>query len=158
VVLYDGSCRFCCDRARSVRRLAGERVDVRPWQAAIEELPGEAVDRARTALTLVRPDGTSVAGAEAIVELLRIARPVLGLLASLYYLPGVRQLADRAYRLVATRRYALRGSAPAHVSCAHGACEAPTGDGRPHNTSTGHRAATRVRSKTPPSSDSSQRE
>ncbi len=189
VVLYDGACRFCSRQALTVRRLAGERVHVRPLQEALDELPWVDPDEAVTALTLVRNDGSTVAGAQAIVELLRLARPTLGALATLYYLPGLRQLADLAYRIVAARRYALFGTTPDHAPCDDGACGVPwvarapadantdtgadsnadTGadagadEARPNqssaqSTSTGRPAATSVRSSTPPSSDSSQRE
>ena len=177
VVLYDGACRFCSRQALSVRRLAGERVHVRPLQEALDELPWVDPDEAVTALTLVRRDGGTAAGAEAIVELLRLARPALGVLASLYYLPGVRQLADLGYRFVAARRYALFGTTPDHAPCDDGACGVPwtarapadadpdagAPDADPNeslaqSTSTGRPAASSVRSNTPPSSDSSQRE
>ncbi len=177
MVLYDGACRFCTRQALTVRRLAGERVHVRPLQEALDELPWVDPDEAVTALTLVRNDGSTVAGAQAIVELLRLARPTLGALATLYYLPGLRQLADLAYRIVAARRYALFGTTPDHAPCDDGACGVPwvarapadanpdasASEARPNqssaqSTSTGRPAATSVRSNTPPSSDSSQRE
>ena len=177
VVLYDGACRFCTRQALSVRRLAGERVHVRPLQEVLGELPWLDPDEAATALTLVRRDGSTFRGAQAIVELLRIARPALGWLASLYYLPGLRQLADAGYRSVAARRYALFGTTPDHAPCGDGACRVPWAARPPadadqsrvdtesppdgavgQSTSTGRPAASNVRSSTPPSNDSSQRE
>ncbi len=175
LVLYDGACRFCTAQARNVRALAGGRVHVRPLQEALRELPWVDPDEAVAALTLVREDGRTAAGARAIVELLRLARPLLGALASLYYLPGLRQLVDRGYDFVAARRYALFGTTPDHERCDDGACGVPwteRADGNPggdaeadpaeradaQNTSTGRRAASSVRSTTPPSSDSSHRE
>jgi len=177
VVLYDGACRFCTRQALGVRRLAGERVHVRPLQEALDELPWVDPHEAVTALTLVRRDGSTITGARAIVELLRLARPALGVIASLYYLPGVRHLADLGYRFVAARRYALFGTTPDHAPCGDGACGVPwtarapadadltadAPDARPdqsigQSTSTGRPAASSVRSSTPPSSDSSQRE
>jgi predicted DCC family thiol-disulfide oxidoreductase YuxK len=125
VVLYDGACRFCSRQALSVRRLAAGRVHVRPLQEALADLPWVDPDEAVLALTLVRRDGRTLSGAQAIVELLRLARPLLGALASFYYLPGVRQLADQGYRAVAARRYALFGRTPDHRPCDAGACGVP---------------------------------
>ena len=174
VVLYDGACRFCTRQALTVQRLARRRVHVRPLQEALLELPWVDPDEAVSALTLVRHDGSTIKGAQAIVELLRLARPALGRLASLYYLPGLRQLADVAYRFVAARRYALFGTTPDHATCDGVTCGVPwaargrtdvhgeVGDADhediAQSTSSGLPAASSVRSSTPPSSDSSQRE
>jgi hypothetical protein len=101
------------------------------------------------------------------------------MLALAYHLPGVRWLADRAYDAVAARRYAIAGRTD--DGCADGACGVPwaarrgaarqgaasTGAakaadtpsrGVDQSTITGRPAARSVRSSTPPSSDSSQRE
>ncbi len=163
VVLFDGACSFCARQARVVRALARGRLLVRPLQEALPELPWVDPEQAVQALTLVRRDGRTVAGAEAVVELLRLARPGLGALAAVYYLPGLRQLADLGYRVIAARRYALFGTVPEHPACDGGACGrgwAARGGGAvgDQSTSTGRSAASSVRTTTPPSSDSSQRE
>jgi predicted DCC family thiol-disulfide oxidoreductase YuxK len=57
---------------------------------------------------VVSPDGRVFAGAEGAA---RIAQrlPLLGWLALAYYLPGLRQLANLVYGLVARHRYRLFG-------------------------------------------------
>ncbi len=67
---------------------------------------------------VVRPDGRVFAGAEAVMR--AIARvPVLGWPAFVYYVPGIRQLAELVYRYVAKNRYRLFGRVE---SCDGGTC------------------------------------
>ncbi len=131
LVLFDGACGFCTAQAERVRRLSGGRVRVRPLQEALADVPWVDPDEAIRALHLIDRDGRSYAGAAAIVRLLRLTRPLLGLLVLPYHLPGVRHLADRAYTIVASRRSGLGGGRDA--ACATGLCDVPwdqRGDGR----------------------------
>jgi predicted DCC family thiol-disulfide oxidoreductase YuxK len=179
LALYDGDCVFCTAQAERARRLSGGRLRIAPLQTALADVPWVDPEEAVKALQLVDRDGRVYAGAAAVVRLLRLTRPALGLLALPYHLPGVRWLADRAYDAVAARRYAIAGRTDA--GCADGACgvswAARSGDttagvastdagrsddatsrGVPQSTITGRPAARSVRSSTPPSNDSSQRE
>lgn len=108
LLLYDGGCGFCSRLASTARRLARDRVRVEPLQHALAEVPWVDPADAMRALQLVDRDGHTYAGAGAIVRLLRIARPAVGALLLPYHLPGVRQLADRAYAAVAARRNSCR--------------------------------------------------
>jgi predicted DCC family thiol-disulfide oxidoreductase YuxK len=168
LVLYDGACVFCTAQAERVRRIARGRLRVAPLQTALADVPWVDPEEAVRALQLVDRDGRSYAGAAAVVRLLRLTRPALGWLALAYHLPGVRWLADRAYDGVAARRYAIAGRTD--DGCVDGACgvpwaaraggaaiDAPATPGD-QSTITGRPAARSVRSSTPPSSDSSQRE
>ena len=129
VVLYDGACVFCTAQAERVKRISGGRIAVRPLQEALRDVPWVDPDRAIQALHLVDRDGRSYAGAAAIVRLLRLTRPLLGLLVLPYHLPGVRWLAERAYAFVASRRYAIAGRTDAaDDGCASGACGVPWAD------------------------------
>jgi predicted DCC family thiol-disulfide oxidoreductase YuxK len=121
IVLYDGACAFCTAQAERVRRIARGRLRVEPLQTALADVPWVDPDDAIRALHLVDRDGRGYAGAAAIVRLLRITRPALGVLLLPYHLPGIRALADRAYALVAARRYVLRGDG----ACASGSCGVP---------------------------------
>ncbi len=124
-VLYDGACPFCRAQAERVRRFAGP-VAVEPLQRALDRLPWLDPDEAVTALHLVDRDGRTYAGAAAIVRLMRLTRPWFGALLLPYHLPGVRQLADRAYAAVAARRYRLPGVAARDADgCGDGACGVP---------------------------------
>ena len=59
-------------------------------------------------LHVVRPDGRVYAGAEAVARSIMLI-PVAGWFALLYYVPGVRQLAEIGYRIVAKNRYRIAG-------------------------------------------------
>jgi predicted DCC family thiol-disulfide oxidoreductase YuxK len=175
LALYDGDCVFCTAQAERARRLSGGRLRIAPLQTALADVPWVDPEEAVKALQLVDRDGRVYAGAAAVVRLLRLTRPALGLLALPYHLPGVRWLADRAYDAVAARRYAIAGRTD--DGCADGACgvpwaarhgaarhgAAPPADAPPprpddQSTITGRPAARSVLSRTPPSRDSSQRE
>lgn len=138
VALFDGACVFCRAQAERARRLSGGRLSVQPLQSALQHVPWVDPDDALDALHLVDSDGRSYVGAAAVVRLVRLTRPLLGLLLLPYHLPGVRWLAERAYAAVAARRYAIAGR---HDGCEGGACgvpwaerdvsDAPAGAGRP---------------------------
>jgi predicted DCC family thiol-disulfide oxidoreductase YuxK len=159
IVLYDGACAFCTAQAERVRRVARGRLRVEPLQTAVAEVPWIDPDDAVRALHLVDRDGRVYAGAAAIVRLLRLTRPLLGLLVLPYHLPGLRWLADRAYAFVAARRYAIAGRCD---GCPTGTCDVPWAGrdrGRrrgAHVTSTGKRPERSTRSSTPPIIDSNQ--
>lgn len=133
VVLYDGACTFCTAQAERVKRISGGRIAVRPLQQALDDVPWVDPDEAIKALHLVDRDGRAYAGAAAIVRLLRLTRPVLGLLVLPYHLPGVRWLAERAYAFVANRRYAIAGrtDGAGDDACATGACGVPWAERAP---------------------------
>jgi len=126
VVLYDGACAFCTAQAARVARLSRGRIAVRPLQQALNDVPWVDPDAAVRALHVVDRDGRTYAGAAAVVRLLRLTRPVLGALLLPYHLPGVLQLTEAAYALVAARRYTIACHVdPAENGCVSGACRVP---------------------------------
>ncbi len=122
LLLFDGECRFCRAQSDRLLRWAGHKLTSRPLQTAglLTEL-GIPVAEAMASMQLVTAHGTRHEGLDAVVVALR-HRPVLGMLLRLYYLPGLRQLLDLGYRLVARYRYALWGRAVAHGECDGGTC------------------------------------
>jgi predicted DCC family thiol-disulfide oxidoreductase YuxK len=56
-------------------------------------------------IKLVESGGRICGGAEAVVCAIRAGRRTLGVLARVYYVPGVRQAADRIYAWVARNRH-----------------------------------------------------
>ena len=120
-VLYDGDCRFCTRSAHSIQRRFGRaRVSLRNFQepGGLDPYPSITHDAAMKRMHLVRGDGRIFAGAEAFARILATV-PILGWLAWLYYVPGIRQLADWGYALVAKYRYRLFGRTQA---CDGGTC------------------------------------
>jgi predicted DCC family thiol-disulfide oxidoreductase YuxK len=108
-VLYDGACPFCRKQVARLLRLAGgehlEALDLHDPSVATRYPLLDREDLLE-AMHLVRPDGKVYSGFEAAVRALG-GRPILGRLALLYYLPGIRQLCDRHYRRLAQQRYCI---------------------------------------------------
>ena len=73
------------------------------------------------AMQLVKPDGRVYSGFEAVVRTVATRR-VLGWIAYGYYVPGIRQLCDWIYSIIARNRYRIAGKAVAAGECADGSC------------------------------------
>ena len=124
VVLYDGHCKFCTAAGTKLVRLARPGVlDLVSFQepGVLDRFPGLSHGVCMQQMILVAPDGRISGGFEAAVRA-AATRPVLGVLASGYYLPGIRQLCDALYALIAANRYRLMGKAVAAGECASGTC------------------------------------
>jgi predicted DCC family thiol-disulfide oxidoreductase YuxK len=124
VVLYDGHCRFCAAQSQKLTAIARRAVvTTADFQESgiLDKFPGISHEACMQAMHLVTPDGRVYRGFEAIVQAIA-TRPVLGLAAYVYYLPGLRQLCDRLYAFVAANRYRLwgRNRSPSH--CESGTC------------------------------------
>ena len=118
-LVYDGDCPFCRREAARLVRWSGADIELESFRTAgiIERHPGLNAPACEEAIQLVLPDGQIFGGAHAIARLLR-QRPLLAPISWLYFLPGVRQLADGAYRIVARNRFRLRG-APCPTDACH---------------------------------------
>jgi predicted DCC family thiol-disulfide oxidoreductase YuxK len=118
VILFDGHCRLCSAAARKLERLLGSQgTELRSFRddGVLSTFPGVAYERCEKAMQLVQADGRVVEGAEAIVRAL--GRRVWGRLLYVYYVPGLRQLVDALYRVVARYRFRIAGR-----ECPDGAC------------------------------------
>jgi predicted DCC family thiol-disulfide oxidoreductase YuxK len=120
-VLYDGDCRFCTRSAHGLQmRFGRERIALENFQTpgVLEAHPGVTRAAAMRKMHVVLPDGRVFSGAEAFARIAAGVRFV-GWLAYVYYVPGLRQLADLAYAFVAKHRYRLFGRPEA---CEGGTC------------------------------------
>ncbi len=131
VLIYDGLCRFCTAGARRFRGWMGagdvELLDFQP-PGALDRFPGLTHDACMKAMRLVTPDGHVFSGAEAIARGLATRRR-LSWLTALYHAPGLHQLFDLGYAVVAANRYHLMGKAAAAGACAGGTCALHTSKG-----------------------------
>jgi predicted DCC family thiol-disulfide oxidoreductase YuxK len=124
VVLFDGLCKICTAGAKKLLALARPgAIELVNFQepGALDRFPGISLEACMRQMYLVTPEGRVYGGFEAAVRALA-TRPVLGLLAWVYYLPGLRQLCDLVYRLIAANRYRLMGKAVAAGECEGGTC------------------------------------
>lgn len=90
------------------------KVDIKGWQFIPERMAelNLTAEDGLTQVWFVDAYGRLTGGAEAINHCMRVvwwARP----LTYLYYIPGIRQLQNYAYRWVANNRYKLPGSTDA---------------------------------------------
>ncbi|MBX3358332.1 MAG: DUF393 domain-containing protein [Phycisphaeraceae bacterium] len=123
-LLFDGQCRFCVASTRRLLRLArpGSVVALDSNDPKVmARFPQVSFDEASRAIRLVRPDGRVFAGFEAVSRMLA-TRPLLRPIAMAYYIPGLRQVADASYRVIAANRHRLGGRVTGGASCDTGAC------------------------------------
>jgi predicted DCC family thiol-disulfide oxidoreductase YuxK len=118
VILYDGHCAFC---ARQARRLSwwarATELELRSFHddGALEPFSCLTYADCMRALQLVTADGRTYEGMEAVVRV--VAGRLVGRPALIYYVPGIRQLCDALYRLIARNRYRIAGR-----TCDDGTC------------------------------------
>ena len=112
-VIFDGTCDFCTWSARMVERLdRHHRIRLVPFQApGALASAGLSHPEAEAAAWAITPGGKRYRGAAAVNLALAVA---LGtrLPLVLYRLPGLRQLQDVAYAVVADHRHRLPGVRP----------------------------------------------
>ncbi len=111
VVLFDGDCRFCTQQTRKLVRWFPRAVVARNFQepGALDAFPGITHEACMKRMHLVTTKGAVYAGAEAGARIVILGLPVLGLAFWLYYVPGVRQLAELLYGVIARYRYRIAG-------------------------------------------------
>jgi predicted DCC family thiol-disulfide oxidoreductase YuxK len=125
VVLYDGHCKFCTAGMQRLLALARPgAIEAVSFQepGALDRFPGVTRDACMRQMVLIAPDGRVYGGFEAAVRAVA-TRPVVGRLAYLYYLPGLRLACDLVYALIAANRYRILGKARAAGDCDGGTCE-----------------------------------
>lgn len=114
-LLYDGTCRFCVAQARRLKRLAGAGLKAESAYAEgvrdrFPMLPQPGPDGKLGEMKFVDDQGRIFGGAEAVARTLMTGRGPLAWAARAYFVPGVRQISNSAYRAMARRRYHLSGA------------------------------------------------
>jgi predicted DCC family thiol-disulfide oxidoreductase YuxK len=120
-VLYDGQCRFCTSSAHSLRRWIGpDHVVLADFQApgVLDGYAGISRDACMKRMHVVMPNGRIFAGPEAFARMFATLRWI-GWAAWVYYVPGLRQLANVVYDVIARYRYRLFGRTEV---CEDGTC------------------------------------
>jgi predicted DCC family thiol-disulfide oxidoreductase YuxK len=124
IVLYDGHCKFCTAGAKKLIGMGKPgALHLVSFQdpGVLDHLPGITYEACMRQMYLVTPDGRVYGGFEAAVQAVA-TRGVLGWLAYVYYLPGLRLILDLAYVLIAANRYRIMGKAVAEGECEGGTC------------------------------------
>jgi predicted DCC family thiol-disulfide oxidoreductase YuxK len=124
IVLYDGLCKFCQAGMNKLLALARPGA-IQPVSfqepGALEPFPGITLDDCLREMYLITPAGRVYRGFEAAVQALATRR-LLGCLAYIYYVPGIRQLLNWVYARIAANRYRLMGKVAAGGECKEGTC------------------------------------
>ena len=124
VLLYDGSCRFCIASSERLERWARpgavRRVALQD-DRGIAELPARPETGEAMTLQLMHADGRIDRGAAATFGVLA-TRPAWRLVTWMYGVPGLRQIIDWEYALIARHRYKIMGRAGGG-SCDTDACK-----------------------------------
>lgn len=118
-LVFDGNCIFCVRSVGIIHRLDifsmvrlhnfRDLGDV-SWKSEVDR------DRAEKEIILRTPDGKWLGGFNAF-RYMAFRLPWLMVLAPFLYLPGIAQLGDAVYKLVAANRYALLGGHCEHDVC-----------------------------------------
>lgn len=108
LIVYDGECAFCARQVMRLRRLNGRRGRAEPFQnpRLAAHYPQLTPEHCTREMKLILANGRILGGAEAAVRALALRR-AWWIVAWLYYVPGVRQACDAAYRAIAARRWTL---------------------------------------------------
>lgn len=105
VLVYDGDCGFCVWWIRYWRRLTGEAVDYRSFQAAAGDYTDIPIEDFRASIQLIDESGARVSGARAAFTIASYAGR--GFWLWLYrWLPGFAWLCERAYTFTSRHRNA----------------------------------------------------
>ncbi len=102
VLLWDGRCDFCKRVVKWLDRKTKGRFIPLPYQQQSSWLPPEIYSDCKNQFYLRTPKGEYLGGGEAVIKLFE----VMGwkLLSRFLRLPGMRQLTNLLYRLVARQR------------------------------------------------------
>lgn len=110
IIWFDGNCAFCRHQVDRLLYLCGWRADASPLQSSLA--PGTTVEE----MKLQMPSGELYGGAEAVFRSLALS-PLFRPLLWLYLIPGIRQIFNAGYRVIANNRYNMAISACPTGSC-----------------------------------------
>lgn len=115
VLIFDGDCAFCSSAVRFLQRAVDRqsRYTVQPYQLIDLEPFGLTDEQTSQALRFVAADGTAHCGAMAVSQALRRSAPGWRPVGLLLAAPGIRRVAERAYRWIAAHRHQLPGGTAA---------------------------------------------
>jgi len=104
VLVFDGECRFCTACVGFLVRRTRRPLETIAYQDANLAALGLTRARCEEAVQWVSADGDNVSAHVAVAKALMHARLPWSMVGRLILLPGMRAIADRVYRTVATRR------------------------------------------------------
>ena len=114
ILLFDGDCAFCTASVNYLKRYIRPRAQITAWQRAdLAELAVSEQECQKSIQWFAEPGSAPVTEGRAVAAALRTGATPWPLIGRTMQLPGVVNLANVAYRLVAANRFRLPGSTPA---------------------------------------------
>lgn len=113
VLLFDGDCGFCTASVQWLERWVQPTATVIAWQFTDLAALGVDIHECQTSIQWVTAPGRTTSEAVAAAAVLRTGRTPWPIVGRALMVPGVRQVANSVYRLIAANRYRLPGSTPA---------------------------------------------
>ena len=112
-LVFDGACGFCTRSVRLLKALdRNRRVTAVPFQkSGTPASVGLTLEECKASAWAIASDGSRYRGAEAVNVLVAAALGTAVPL-RLYHLPGIRQVQDFIYSLIASNRSRLPGDRP----------------------------------------------
>lgn len=104
LLIFDGDCGLCRKWIERWQRLTGDRVDYAPYQEVGSRFPQISTNQFEQAVQLVEADGSVKSGAYAVFSVLANRSGLRWLCNAYEQVPGVRQLSEAGYRVVARNR------------------------------------------------------
>lgn len=114
ILLFDGDCAFCTASVDFLKRYVRPRAKITAWQRAdLDSLGVSAQECQRSIQWFAAPGMSPVTEGRAVAAALRSGATPWPILGWAMQVPGVINVANMAYRVVAANRYRLPGSTPA---------------------------------------------
>lgn len=111
LLVYDGDCRFCALWVRRWQQIAGDRLDVVPFQGPVvaSRFPELTAEQFAAAVHLIQTDGAVCSGARAVFASLALNRTWRWLFRAYDAWPPFARVSERGYRFVAEHRRLFSG-------------------------------------------------
>lgn len=113
VLLFDGDCGFCTASVQWLERWVRPTAAIIAWQFTDLGALGVDVHECETSIQWVTAPGRTTSEAVAAAAVLCTGRAPWPAVGRALVVPGLRQIANAAYRLIAANRYRLPGATPA---------------------------------------------
>lgn len=114
ILLFDGDCAFCTASVDFLKRYVRPRAQITAWQRAdLADLAVSEQECQKSIQWFAEPGSAPVTEGRAVAAALRTGVTPWPLVGRTMQLPGIVNLANVAYRIVAANRFRLPGSTPA---------------------------------------------
>ena len=114
VLLFDGDCAFCTASVNFLTRYIRPKAQITAWQHADLDALGVSAQECQESIQWFAAPGSSpLTQGRAVAAALRCGSMPWPLVGRAMQVPGIIQIMNAAYRLVAANRFRLPGSTPA---------------------------------------------